>query len=58
MPLDIVATQRLYGASTNGVLAGGQVFGFNCNVAGAAEPVFRLHAKAQSGDHALRHRDR
>ena len=40
MPLDIVAAQRLYGASTNGVLAGGQVFGFDCNVAGAAEPFF------------------
>ena len=30
--LDIFAAQRLYGAPTNGVLSGGQVFGFNTNI--------------------------
>ena len=32
MGLDIFAAQRLYGAPTNGVLSGGQIFGFNCNI--------------------------
>src|ERR1019366_6545554 len=32
MGLDIFAAQRLYGAPTNGVLSGGQTFGFNCNI--------------------------
>jgi hypothetical protein len=41
MMLDILAAQRIYGAPTSGPLAsGGQIFGFHCNVAGAAEPYF------------------
>jgi Hint domain/Matrixin/Peptidase M10 serralysin C terminal len=32
MGLDIFAAQRLYGAPTNGVLSGGQTFGFNSNI--------------------------
>ena len=40
MPTDIVAIQRLYGASTSSVLSGGQIFGFNCNVNAAIEPFF------------------
>ncbi len=33
MPLDIIAAQQLYGVATNTPLSGGQVFGFNCNIA-------------------------
>ena len=40
MPLDILAAQRLYGASTSGGLSGGQVFGFNCNISDAAHIFF------------------
>ncbi len=32
MGLDIFAAQRLYGAPTNGVLSGGQTFGFHSNI--------------------------
>jgi hypothetical protein len=34
MMLDILAVQRLYGVSTNGVLDGNDTFGFNTNIAG------------------------
>ena len=40
MPLDILAVQRLYGGPVGSPLAGGQVFGFNCNIAGPIEPFF------------------
>jgi hypothetical protein len=40
MPLDILAIQRLYGLPTTTPLSGGQVFGFNCNIAGALKPYF------------------
>ena len=40
MPLDILAVQRLYGMPTSTPLAGGQVFGFHCNVQGASKPFF------------------
>lgn len=41
MVLDILAIQRLYGAPTSGPLAaGGQVFGFNSNIAGPARRFF------------------
>ncbi len=40
MPLDILAAQRLYGVATSSPLSGGQVFGFNCNIAGPIEPFF------------------
>jgi hypothetical protein len=33
MPLDILAAQQLYGVATSTPLSGGQVFGFNCNIA-------------------------
>lgn len=32
MPLDILALQRIYGASTSPLLSGGQTFGFNTNI--------------------------
>ena len=35
MPLDILATQELYGVSTSTNLSGGQIFGFHTNVAAA-----------------------
>jgi serralysin len=37
---DIEAAQRLYGASTSTALAGGQVFGFNCNITDASKSFF------------------
>ena len=40
MPLDVLAVQRLYGVATSTPLAGGQTFGFNCNVAGASAVFF------------------
>lgn len=40
MPLDIAAAQRIYGAATGGPLSGGQVFGFNCNVAASISSFF------------------
>ena len=40
MMLDIIAAQRLYGAATSGPLAGGQTFGFNCNIAGPVKQFF------------------
>lgn len=40
MPLDILAAQRLYGMPVNTPLSGGQVFGFNCNVAPAIHDFF------------------
>jgi serralysin len=33
MPLDILAAQQLYGLPSSTPLSGGQVFGFNCNIA-------------------------
>jgi serralysin len=38
--LDIVAAQQLYGTSTSTTFAGGQVFGFNCNISDAAKSFF------------------
>jgi Peptidase M10 serralysin C terminal/RTX calcium-binding nonapeptide repeat (4 copies) len=41
MMLDILAAQRIYGAATTGPLAsGGQIFGFNSNITGAAASFF------------------
>ena len=40
MSLDILAAQSLYGVPTSTPLSGGQIFGFDCNVAGASEPFF------------------
>jgi len=40
MPLDILAAQELYGAPTSTPLSGGQVFGFNSNVAGPSGMFF------------------
>ena len=40
MPLDILAIQRIYGLPTDTPLSGGQVFGFNTNIAGPIEPFF------------------
>ena len=40
MELDILAAQRLYGTPTSTPLSGGQVFGFNSNIAGAIAPFF------------------
>src|SRR5262245_34735741 len=43
MIMDILAVQRIYGAPTSGPLAaGGQTFGFNCNVAGPAGQYFNF----------------
>ena len=38
--LDILAAQELYGVSTSTTFAGGQIFGFNCNITDASEPFF------------------
>ncbi len=40
MALDILAVQALYGKPLTTALSGGQVFGFNCNVTGAAHEFF------------------
>jgi serralysin len=40
MPLDILAAQALYGLPTTTGLGGGQVFGFNSNIADATKPFF------------------
>jgi serralysin len=40
MPLDILAIQRIYGQPAATPLSGGQIFGFNCNIAGAIRPFF------------------
>jgi hypothetical protein len=40
MVLDIAAIQELYGTAVTTPLSGGQIFGFNCNIAGAVEPFF------------------
>lgn len=40
MPLDILAAQSLYGASTHTALDGGQTFGFNCNVSDITKDFF------------------
>ncbi len=40
MPLDILALQALYGKPTSTPLSGGQVFGFNSNIAGPIKPYF------------------
>ena len=37
---DILAAQRLYGASSSTALAGGQTFGFNCNITDGAKSFF------------------
>ena len=47
MPLDILAIQRLYGAASGGPLSGGQVFGFNSNISGAAAPFFDFTQNAR-----------
>jgi serralysin len=38
--LDILAAQELYGVSTSTTFAGGQVFGFDCNITDASKPFF------------------
>jgi serralysin len=40
MMLDILAAQELYGAPSVTALDGGQIFGFNCNITDASEPLF------------------
>jgi Ca2+-binding RTX toxin-like protein len=44
MMLDIAAIQRLYGQPTDTPLSGGQVFGFNCNIAGPVGDFFNFSA--------------
>ncbi|HXM00324.1 MAG TPA: M10 family metallopeptidase C-terminal domain-containing protein, partial [Rhizomicrobium sp.] len=40
MPLDILAAQSLYGTSTSATYAGGQVFGFGCNITDATKEFY------------------
>jgi len=40
MMLDIIAAQQLYGAPTSTPLSGGQIYGFNCNIAGPLHNFF------------------
>lgn len=40
MPLDLLATQELYGAATSGPLQGGQIFGFHTNVSSSISNFF------------------
>lgn len=40
MPLDIVAIQRMYGVAVDTPLSGGQVYGFNSNIAGPIAKYF------------------
>lgn len=40
MPLDIVAIQRMYGVAVTTPLSGGQVYGFNSNIAGPIAKYF------------------
>jgi hypothetical protein len=40
MPLDILAAQQLYGAPASTPLSGGQIFGFNSNIAGPSGMFF------------------
>ncbi len=42
MPLDILSAQALYGVATSTPLDGGQVFGFNCNVAASINEFFNF----------------
>lgn len=47
MIADILAAQRLYGEPVNTALAGGQVFGFNCNVTDASRLFFDFTRNTQ-----------
>lgn len=40
MIVDIAAMQQLYGNSTSSTFAGGQTYGFNCNIAADVKPFF------------------
>jgi serralysin len=40
MPLDILAAQELYGASTTAAYSGGQIFGFNSNITDATKEFY------------------
>jgi serralysin len=40
MALDILAVQRIYGASTSSTFAGGQTYGFNTNIAGGSKAFY------------------
>jgi serralysin len=40
MPLDMLAAQGLYGASSSAAYSGGQIFGFNCNIADATKEFY------------------
>jgi hypothetical protein len=40
MMMDTLAIQRMYGVATSGPLMGGQIFGFNCNVAASIKQYF------------------
>ena len=40
MQADMMAIQRLYGTPASTPLSGGQVFGFDCNIAGTIRPFF------------------
>jgi len=45
--MDILAIQQLYGVSTSTTFAGGQIFGFNCNITDASEPFFDFTINTQ-----------
>ena len=47
MPLDILAAQRIYGAASGGPLSGGQVFGFNSNIASSINAFFNFTINTQ-----------
>lgn len=40
MMLDIIAAQQLYGAPTTTAYSGGQIYGFNCNIADGSKPFY------------------
>jgi hypothetical protein len=42
MPLDILAAQRIYGPAVGGPLSGGQIFGFNSNIASSINAFFNF----------------
>ena len=47
MMLDIAALQQLYGAPTETVFTGGQVFGFNCNITDASRQYYDFTINTQ-----------
>nr|WP_047165725.1 M10 family metallopeptidase C-terminal domain-containing protein [Sphingomonas sp. Y57] len=47
MPLDIVAIQRIYGVAVDTPLSGGQVYGFNSNIAGPIAKYFDFNQNSR-----------